>query len=80
MGFGRLSCSSRFPRCQGLQHVVVRDGDPFGRGAQACLEGARVAVVPGMAFGAEGHVRLSYAASMDNIREGLKRIAALVEG
>lgn len=38
------------------------------------LEEARVAVVPGSAFGAEGYLRLSYATSMENIIEGLKRI------
>ncbi len=38
------------------------------------LEEARCAVVPGTAFGAPGFVRISYAASNDMIREGLKRI------
>ena len=35
-----------------------------------------VAVVPGNAFGAPDHIRLSYALSMEDIREGMKRIAA----
>jgi len=34
----------------------------------------RVALVPGTAFGQEGYVRLSYAASEEDLREGLKRI------
>ncbi|WP_456402052.1 pyridoxal phosphate-dependent aminotransferase [Persephonella sp.] len=38
------------------------------------LEDAKVAVVPGSAFGKEGYIRLSYATSMDNIMEGMKRI------
>lgn len=38
------------------------------------LEEAKVAVVPGIAFGAEGHVRISYATSMEDIVEGVKRI------
>ena len=38
------------------------------------LEEARCAVVPGTAFGAPGFVRMSYAASNDMIREGLRRI------
>jgi aspartate aminotransferase len=38
------------------------------------LEQARVAVVPGIAFGAENYVRLSYATGMDNIRKGIDRI------
>jgi aspartate aminotransferase len=39
------------------------------------LERAHVAVVPGVAFGAPGYLRLSYATSMDRIDEGLKRMA-----
>lgn len=38
------------------------------------LEEAKVACVPGSAFGAPGYVRLSYATSMENIQEGLNRI------
>jgi aspartate aminotransferase len=39
------------------------------------LDEARVAVVPGGPFGSEDHIRLSYATSMDAIREGVRRIA-----
>ena len=38
------------------------------------LEKARVAVVPGEGFGAEGYIRLSYATSMEVIEKGLDRI------
>jgi aspartate aminotransferase len=38
------------------------------------LEEARVAGVPGTPFGAPGHIRFSYATSLDAIEEGLKRI------
>jgi len=38
------------------------------------IEEAKVAVVPGSAFGKEGYIRMSYATSMDNIKEGIKRI------
>ncbi len=38
------------------------------------LREARVAVVPGSAFGAENYIRLSYATSMDNILKGLDRL------
>ncbi len=44
------------------------------------LDRAQVAVVPGEAFGAPNHIRLSYATGEDNIREGCRRIKALVEG
>lgn len=38
------------------------------------LEEAEVAVVPGIAFGDDDYIRLSYATSMDKIKEGLDRI------
>ena len=38
------------------------------------LEDARVAVVPGIAFGSDDHLRLSFATSDENIRKGLERI------
>ena len=40
----------------------------------------KVAVVPGNAFGAsgEGFIRCSYASSMENIKEALKRIEAFI--
>ncbi|MCK4846509.1 MAG: pyridoxal phosphate-dependent aminotransferase [Deltaproteobacteria bacterium] len=38
------------------------------------LEDADVAVVPGKAFGDDDHIRLSYACTEDNIKEGLLRI------
>ena len=46
--------------------------------AEHILAEARVAVVPGEAFGAPGYVRLSFAVSDDAITEGLERISALV--
>jgi aspartate aminotransferase len=42
--------------------------------ADYLLDVARVAVVPGAAFGAEGFVRLSFATSMENIEAGMDRI------
>ncbi|MBQ7087241.1 MAG: aminotransferase class I/II-fold pyridoxal phosphate-dependent enzyme [Clostridia bacterium] len=40
------------------------------------LQKKHVAIVPGSAFGesGEGHVRISYAASMENIKEAMKRL------
>jgi len=43
------------------------------------LEEGGVAVVPGSAFGNDRHIRLSYATSMKNIEEGVRRIKAAVE-
>jgi aspartate aminotransferase len=42
--------------------------------AQALLDEARVAVTPGEAFDAPGFVRMSYATSMENLREGSRRM------
>ena len=47
--------------------------------AELLLEHAHVAVVPGVAFMAEGYCRMSYATSMENIIEGLRRIADFVK-
>ncbi|HTS12394.1 MAG TPA: pyridoxal phosphate-dependent aminotransferase [Candidatus Limnocylindrales bacterium] len=43
--------------------------------AKQLLEREHVAVVPGEAFGAPGHMRLSYATSMERIEEGLRRLS-----
>jgi aspartate aminotransferase len=38
------------------------------------LKEAHIAVVPGNAFGAEGYIRISYATSMDNLKETIYRL------
>jgi aspartate aminotransferase len=38
------------------------------------LEAEKVAAVPGIAFGADDYLRISYATSMANIEKGLERI------
>lgn len=42
--------------------------------AKALLEQANVALVPGLPFGCDGNVRLSFACSMEQITKGLDRI------
>jgi aspartate aminotransferase len=42
------------------------------------LDQAGVAVVPGTAFGAPGHVRMSFACSLDTLRDAVARIAAVL--
>jgi len=42
--------------------------------ARMLLDQARVALVPGDAFGAPGYLRLSYATSIERIDEGLRRL------
>jgi aspartate aminotransferase len=55
---------------------VINNSDAF---AEYLLEVARVAVVPGSGFGADENIRLSYACSLDTIRNGLARIADAVQ-
>lgn len=43
--------------------------------AEALLEEAGVAVVPGAPFGSDAHIRLSYACSMADIERGMTRLA-----
>lgn len=66
-----------FPNVAALYGSTTRDGrvltDSVALTAYL-LEEARVAVVPGGPFGAEEHLRISYATSLDQIREGLGRI------
>lgn len=69
-----------FPNVKGL--IGRRSGDTVLVDdvaiASYFLAAARCAVVPGSAFGAPGYVRLSFAASLDHIVEGLARIAEAV--
>ncbi|MCH8192895.1 MAG: pyridoxal phosphate-dependent aminotransferase [Planctomycetes bacterium] len=44
--------------------------------AQALLEQKNVAVVPGMAFGCDNNIRLSFACSLEQITKGLDRLEA----
>jgi aspartate aminotransferase len=55
--------------------VVIDSSATF---ANVALDQAKVAVVPGEAFGTPGYLRLSYALSDDELVEGISRIQALV--
>jgi aspartate aminotransferase len=46
--------------------------------AQRLLEEARVAVVAGLPFGSDNHVRLSYSDSLERLTEGMDRLEAFV--
>ncbi len=67
------------PKPQGAFYVFPNI-TAFGMGslefARRLLEEQHVAVVPGIAFGDDTCVRLSYACSMENIEEGVGRLAA----
>lgn len=47
--------------------------------ASILLEEVQVAVVPGIAFGDDNYMRLSYVCSMEKIEEGLNRITGLMK-
>jgi aspartate aminotransferase len=46
---------------------------------EVLLDAAKVAIVPGEAFGAPGYARLSFALGDDDLGEGVRRIAALLD-
>jgi aspartate aminotransferase len=48
--------------------------------AEELLTRAGVAIVPGAAFGHDGAVRISFAASMEEIEEGMNRMEEFLEG
>jgi aspartate aminotransferase len=47
--------------------------------SELLLKHAETAVVPGIAFGADDYVRLSYATSEENIRKGMERIGHFMQ-
>ena len=64
-----------FRRCHDVQvGAWAGEGDNSLELCSQLLETARVAVVPGSGFGADEHVRLSYAMSIEAIERGLDRI------
>ncbi len=58
-----------------LQGTLINDSSDF---AMYLLQHANVATVTGAAFGDPNCIRISYAASEENIKEAMKRIAAAV--
>ena len=56
-------------------HQALRDDGEF---AELLLNEGGVAVVPGSGFGAPGHVRLSFACSMQTLEMALDRIARVL--
>jgi aspartate aminotransferase len=63
-----------FPNVEGcMERMGLSTSVEFSR---FLIEEARVATVPGSAFGMEGYIRISYAASVDQLREAFSRIKA----
>jgi len=58
------------------------NGQVIGSSLNLCdllLDEAKIAAVPGEAFGAPGYLRLSYATSLENIKNGMERLAYFVQ-
>jgi aspartate aminotransferase len=73
-GDGTFYC---LPSVRGAMEKLGLDSDTAF--AERLLEHG-VALVPGSAFGADGHVRISFATSMDNLKQAVARIRQAVEG
>jgi aspartate/methionine/tyrosine aminotransferase len=68
-----------FPSVKGLLGRSLRGVRPASSAelAELCINEAKVAVVPGEAFGAPGFFRMSYAMADHDMVEGVTRLAAL---
>jgi len=73
-GVGTFYC---FPDMQGVIDQLESVNDDVAL-AEYFLEKIGVAIVPGSAFGAPGYIRLSFATSMENLQEALRRITSVV--
>jgi aspartate aminotransferase len=58
-----------------MRSLALKDDDEF---AEYLLVHAGVAVVPGSGFGAPDHMRISFATSMDMLKDALRRIERVV--
>lgn len=67
-----------FPRVQPVIDRLPGIEDDIGL-AEFFIEKAGVALVPGSAFGCPGHLRLSIATSMENLKNALRRIKGAIE-
>ena len=65
-----------FPNVRGCLQNGLKTSAEF---AQRLLEEEHTVVTDGAGFGAEGYVRISYATSMEQIKQGVERIRRLAE-
>ena len=71
-----------FPSCKALVGKKDKNGNKINNDSdfvQSLLENSGVAVVQGSAFGLEGFFRISYATSMDKLKDAMKRIKSFCE-
>src|SRR5262249_2687479 len=69
-----FNVASHFGRTLGGRKII--DSAGF---CQAALEAVRVNLVPGSSFGAEGYIRLSFAAAREQLINGLDRLEAFLK-
>lgn len=71
-----------YPSVRGLlgREIGGRRVDDDVALAEVLLEAARIAVVPGTAFGTPGYLRLSYATARSDLEEALRRLGQLLGG
>ena len=66
-----------FPDVSGTFDPDIKDSLTF---AEKLLEEAAVALVPGVAFGAEGHVRISFACATEDLERAMERMETFLTG
>lgn len=66
-----------FPSIKGLLNKDDRITNDLEL-SEFLLTEAEIAVIPGSAFGAEGHIRISYATKMENLKEASKRLHKVI--
>jgi aspartate aminotransferase len=66
-----------YPNVSGCYGNKIKSSEEF---SQQLLEKEQTVVTDGAGFGTEGYIRISYATSMKQLEEGVKRIKRFVEG
>lgn len=76
-GIKVLPCDGTFYSFPNVEEIIKRAADMNNDIdlAEYLLNVAEIAVIPGSAFGAPGYIRISYAASMDEIKRAMKRMS-----
>ena len=65
-----------FPDVRGCLKGEVKSSEEF---ADRLLKDEQVVVTDGAGFGAEGYIRISYATSLERLKEGIRRIRRIAE-
>jgi aminotransferase len=71
-----------FPEPKGAFYVfpdITKFGMDSGEFCTRLIKEAKVATVPGSCFGAEGHIRISYCCSDENLQKGMDRLEQFLQ-